>query len=210
MTASDRGRVGTAPGAVRPRARLRDFADDPPLDARSSSAMVARHHRADRPARSSRRCRVVQSAATWFDAFAERRRVRPAGDGPQRRRRPGRPARPRLRGVLRDRRVRVRLRELAVLRAWTCRSCRCCSSAPRSPRSSASLLGAPTLRLRGDYLAIVTLGFGEIVPIVFLNLDKCTEGTNGIGGHLPARGAAVRRRVQRRSNPFAYYVLDGR
>jgi ABC-type branched-subunit amino acid transport system permease subunit len=43
-------------------------------------------------------------------------------------------------------------------------------------------LGAPTLRLRGDYLAIMTLGFGEIVPIVFLNLDKWTEGTNGIGG----------------------------
>ncbi len=33
-----------------------------------------------------------------------------------------------------------------------------------------ALLGAPTLRLRGDYLAIVTLGFGEIVPIVFKNL----------------------------------------
>ncbi|HEV8190670.1 MAG TPA: branched-chain amino acid ABC transporter permease [Ktedonobacterales bacterium] len=32
------------------------------------------------------------------------------------------------------------------------------------------LLGAPTLRLRGDYLAIVTLGFGEIVPIVFQNI----------------------------------------
>jgi ABC-type branched-subunit amino acid transport system permease subunit len=44
------------------------------------------------------------------------------------------------------------------------------------------LLGAPTLRLRGDYLAIVTLGFGEIVPIIFLNADKYTEGTNGIGG----------------------------
>src|SRR5205085_12495337 len=42
------------------------------------------------------------------------------------------------------------------------------------------LLGAPTLRLRGDYLAIVTLGFGEIVPIVFLELDKYTNGTNGI------------------------------
>ena len=34
------------------------------------------------------------------------------------------------------------------------------------------LLGAPTLRLRGDYLAIVTLGFGEIVPIVFLNARR--------------------------------------
>src|SRR4029078_854015 len=43
-------------------------------------------------------------------------------------------------------------------------------------------LGAPTLRLRGDYVAIVTLGFGEIVPIVFLNAEKYTQGTNGIGG----------------------------
>jgi ABC-type branched-subunit amino acid transport system permease subunit len=42
------------------------------------------------------------------------------------------------------------------------------------------LLGAPTLRLRGDYLAIVTLGFGEIVPVVFNNSDKYTNGTNGI------------------------------
>lgn len=49
------------------------------------------------------------------------------------------------------------------------------------------VLGAPTLRLRGDYLAIVTLGFGEIVPIVFLELDKYTNGTNGIVGvHSPA------------------------
>jgi ABC-type branched-subunit amino acid transport system permease subunit len=44
------------------------------------------------------------------------------------------------------------------------------------------VLGAPTLRLRGDYLAIVTLGFGEIVPILFLNADRYTQGTNGIGG----------------------------
>jgi ABC-type branched-subunit amino acid transport system permease subunit len=44
------------------------------------------------------------------------------------------------------------------------------------------LLGLPTLRLRGDYLAIVTLGFGEIVPIVFLELDKYTNGPNGIVG----------------------------
>ncbi len=42
------------------------------------------------------------------------------------------------------------------------------------------LLGAPTLRLRGDYLAIVTLGFGEIVPQTFLNLNKYTGGPNGI------------------------------
>jgi ABC-type branched-subunit amino acid transport system permease subunit len=47
------------------------------------------------------------------------------------------------------------------------------------------LLGAPTLRLRGDYLAIVTLGFGEIVPILFLNSSTYTEGPNGIGGISP-------------------------
>ena len=41
-------------------------------------------------------------------------------------------------------------------------------------------LGAPTLRLRGDYLAIVTLGFGEIVPVFFTNSDKLAGGTNGI------------------------------
>jgi branched-chain amino acid transport system permease protein len=43
------------------------------------------------------------------------------------------------------------------------------------------VLGAPTLRLRGDYLAIVTLGFGEIVPQTFLNLSDWTGGPNGIG-----------------------------
>ena len=43
-----------------------------------------------------------------------------------------------------------------------------------------ALLGAPTLRLRGDYLAIVTLGFGEIVPRFFRNLKDWTSGVNGI------------------------------
>ncbi len=43
------------------------------------------------------------------------------------------------------------------------------------------ILGAPTLRLRGDYLAIVTLGFGEIVPQIFQNLTQYTGGPNGIG-----------------------------
>ena len=42
------------------------------------------------------------------------------------------------------------------------------------------LLGAPTLRLRGDYLAIVTLAFGEIVPRVFLNAESITYGSKGI------------------------------
>jgi ABC-type branched-subunit amino acid transport system permease subunit len=44
------------------------------------------------------------------------------------------------------------------------------------------LLGTPTLRLRGDYLAIVTLGFGEIVPIVAQNLNQITNGPNGLVG----------------------------
>jgi branched-chain amino acid transport system permease protein len=43
-----------------------------------------------------------------------------------------------------------------------------------------AILGFPTLRLRGDYLAIVTLGFGEIVPQLFLNLDQWTGGINAI------------------------------
>jgi branched-chain amino acid transport system permease protein len=42
------------------------------------------------------------------------------------------------------------------------------------------LLGSPTLRLRGDYLAIVTLGFGEIVRITANNLDSLTVGPRGI------------------------------
>src|SRR5438132_1224402 len=45
-----------------------------------------------------------------------------------------------------------------------------------------ALLGFPTLRLRGDYLAIVTLGFGEIVPNLVYNLPDWTSGINGIGG----------------------------
>jgi len=46
------------------------------------------------------------------------------------------------------------------------------------------LLGAPTLRLRGDYLAIVTLGFGEIIRVFLNNLDQpfnLTNGPKGIG-----------------------------
>jgi len=44
------------------------------------------------------------------------------------------------------------------------------------------LFGAPTLRLRGDYLAIVTLGFGEIVPIVLRNASGITNGAQGLPG----------------------------
>ena len=44
------------------------------------------------------------------------------------------------------------------------------------------LLGAPTLRLRGDYLAIVTLGFGEIIRVFLNNLDQPLNITNGPKG----------------------------
>jgi branched-chain amino acid transport system permease protein len=46
------------------------------------------------------------------------------------------------------------------------------------------LLGIPVLRLRGDYLAIVTLGFGEIVYLVLLNLDRPINITGGVAGIL--------------------------
>lgn len=44
------------------------------------------------------------------------------------------------------------------------------------------LLGFPVLRLRGDYLAIVTLGFGEIIRIILLNWYEVTRGPDGISG----------------------------
>src|SRR4051812_13540606 len=56
------------------------------------------------------------------------------------------------------------------------------------------LLGAPTLKLRGDYLAIVTLGFGEIVRIFLNNLSEpfnLTNGPKGITTIDPIRIGAV-------------------
>jgi branched-chain amino acid transport system permease protein len=65
------------------------------------------------------------------------------------------------------------------------------------------LLGAPTLRLRGDYLAIVTLGFGEIVPQTFLNLTQWTGGPNGIG----SLDQPVFFGLRFGFNPLPYYLL---
>ena len=65
------------------------------------------------------------------------------------------------------------------------------------------LLGAPTLRLRGDYLAIVTLGFGQIVPDVLLNLDRYTGGPNGISAiDQPVLGG-----YRFAFNPTPYYYV---
>jgi len=49
------------------------------------------------------------------------------------------------------------------------------------------VIGLPTLRLRGDYLAIVTLAFGEIVRLTIVNLQGLTNGPNGITGIYPPR-----------------------
>ncbi|MGV0799627.1 branched-chain amino acid ABC transporter permease, partial [Mycolicibacterium elephantis] len=45
---------------------------------------------------------------------------------------------------------------------------------------SGLILGTPTLRLRGDYLAIVTLGFGEIIRLMADNLSEVTNGPRGL------------------------------
>ena len=49
------------------------------------------------------------------------------------------------------------------------------------------ILGIPTLRLRGDYLAIVTLGFGEIIRLLADNLSDITNGPRGLS-RSPIRG----------------------
>ena len=58
------------------------------------------------------------------------------------------------------------------------------------------VIGLPTLRLRGDYLAIVTLGFGEILPQIARNGDNLGgfNLTNGANGITPDRHAGLRQR----------------
>lgn len=48
------------------------------------------------------------------------------------------------------------------------------------------LIGAPALRLRGDYLAIATLGFSEIIRVIFTNTQRLTNGALGLKG-IPAK-----------------------
>jgi branched-chain amino acid transport system permease protein len=67
------------------------------------------------------------------------------------------------------------------------------------------LLGAPTLKLRGDYLAIVTLGFGEIIRIFLNNLSRpvnITNGPQGIAGIDPFALGPFRF-----DSPIKYYYL---
>ena len=67
------------------------------------------------------------------------------------------------------------------------------------------IFGAPTLRLRGDYLAIVTLGFGEIVPIVARNWGEVTNGAAGLNGVAPPSLAGTSFGVD--STPYFYVIL---
>ena len=53
------------------------------------------------------------------------------------------------------------------------------------------LLGFPVLRLRGDYLAIVTLAFGEIIRLVLLNWQSLTGGPNGISAASRGRASSA-------------------
>jgi branched-chain amino acid transport system permease protein len=67
------------------------------------------------------------------------------------------------------------------------------------------LFGAPTLRLRGDYLAIVTLGFGEIVPIVVRNWTDLTNGAAGLNGVAAPRLFGYNFGVN--STPYYYVAI---
>jgi branched-chain amino acid transport system permease protein len=67
------------------------------------------------------------------------------------------------------------------------------------------MFGAPTLRLKGDYLAIVTLGFGEIVPIVARNTPTLTNGAAGLNGVAPPSLFGYAFGVQ--STPYYYLGL---
>lgn len=73
------------------------------------------------------------------------------------------------------------------------------------------ILGFPVLRLRGDYLAIVTLGFGEIIRVVLLNWYEFTRGPDGISG-IPRPsffGLPFSRRVQEGEQSFhTFFGLD--
>lgn len=69
---------------------------------------------------------------------------------------------------------------------------------------SGLILGLPTIRLRGDYLAIVTLGFGEIVQDLLRNLETITKGTQGIN---PVRGPLIGSLQVSGETPIAWYYV---
>jgi branched-chain amino acid transport system permease protein len=72
---------------------------------------------------------------------------------------------------------------------------------------SGILIGAPTLRLRGDYLAIVTLGFGEITYLLLINGDRPINITNGTNGILSIDRPALAGFVATRNMDYYYLFL---
>jgi ABC-type branched-chain amino acid transport system, permease component len=70
------------------------------------------------------------------------------------------------------------------------------------------LLGTPVLRLRGDYLAIVTLGFGEIVRLVLENWGVVTQGPSGISGISRPSLFGFKLSVSD-STVYMYYIMIG-
>lgn len=66
-----------------------------------------------------------------------------------------------------------------------------------------AILGFPVLRMHGDYLAIVTLGFGEIIRLVLTNWTSLTHGPNGMNAPLPTLfGLEFKRRASEGHVPF--------
>ncbi len=68
------------------------------------------------------------------------------------------------------------------------------------------LLGFPVLRLRGDYLAIVTLGFGEIIRLVLENWTEFSQGPSGISG-IPRPGFFGLKMTLDQSVTYLYYLI---
>ena len=69
-----------------------------------------------------------------------------------------------------------------------------------------AVLGFPVLRMHGDYLAIVTLGFGEIIRLVLNNWVELTNGPNGISAPVPTFfGLEFSRRASQGGTPFHEY-----
>jgi branched-chain amino acid transport system permease protein len=68
------------------------------------------------------------------------------------------------------------------------------------------LLGFPVLRLRGDYLAIVTLGFGQIVRLVLENWNELSYGPSGID-NIPAPGLFGMSMTLKQTHIYIYYLM---
>ncbi|EAQ65757.1 inner-membrane translocator [Marinomonas sp. MED121] len=72
-----------------------------------------------------------------------------------------------------------------------------------------AILGFPVLRMHGDYLAIVTLGFGEIIRLILNNWSAVTHGPNGVSAPLPQLFGLEFKRRSRDGTPFhEFFNLD--